>query len=364
MVPTQGISRSLPELHGKNNGYRKWQRLRGKVISAELSCARDATAWMLFTGCGHHAQGISGQSGGRLLANGSPRSCLEQRAGGGTTSPGHREGNAETRSNYSLAAITLPLLKMTMRSLESTLAPDVCMGHSFSPCPVACLICDHQCTKTSCPSYSKCVFWVDLVLSMLGKVAWHCESIPKVMYLLNYSCSGWIYYVSIAARRHFWWREVSDQIVQLLLKRGLGKVHLFIPKINTSDLPEQRHFYNCNGDKRKILGYHKAVKTLRDLPALLLPSYIKWRQTGLPLHHKNYLWSFSKYIYKRDLKAFAGKAVLPQGYSTRVWERKCGREIKSDAGQEWGRGGDTKAFPGMEWAAHGTTSIPGWPVKS
>lgn len=90
--------------------------------------------------------------------SGSLRSCLEQSAGrGGATSPGQREGNSETLSNYSLADIILPLLKMTMKSLESTLSPDVCMGHSFSPCPVSCLICNHQCVLSRGLSYSNCI---------------------------------------------------------------------------------------------------------------------------------------------------------------------------------------------------------------
>lgn len=75
-----GSARPCWSCPGRTMGRRKWQRLQGKVISADLFWARDAATQMLFTGCGHHAQGISGQFGRRLAANGSLRSCLEQSA--------------------------------------------------------------------------------------------------------------------------------------------------------------------------------------------------------------------------------------------------------------------------------------------
>lgn len=168
------ISRSLLELPGKNNGARKGQRLQGKV--PVLSCPvqgmpQDQCCWRApVTAPRAPAAALGGGSLGAGARGAAQSKALEEeevRAARGR----EKRGNAETRRNYGLAGIVLPLLEMTVRSLESPLSPDVGMGRSFSPCPVSCLLCKHQCTRTSCPSYSKCVFWADRVLSMLGKVA-------------------------------------------------------------------------------------------------------------------------------------------------------------------------------------------------
>lgn len=173
--------------------------------------------------------------------------------------------------------------------------------------------------------------------------------------LLNDSASysGWIYYVSIAANKHFWWSIRPDS--SAASEKNVRKGTFIDTKNKYIWLAKHCPSYNCFGDQRKILGYSKAAKALeRDLPPLLLPSHIKWRQIGLLLQQNHHLWSFSKYIYRRGLKAFAGSAVLPQGYSTRVWEGKAEGWMGS---QEWHRAGKGQrgGHQSIPWGGTGTT---------